>query len=278
MTSVRMRDLVLTILDHTLFRPGRSADYECPTDWKVDGLEVSDYDLWYIREGTGWIRINETEYTLSPHDLYLFKPGDTVTAAQDPTNRLTVYYSHFSPDISPLFSRLLLPQRYRAEDDLVERAFSLFFLDKRTYGSVMPFGVRLLLYSIIRIWLFAGAVTLQLDESVYGRVGVLLRAIDYLRAHALGQVSLDELSPICHLEKSGVIRLFREYTGKTPMQFHAYLKMGHAADLLEVGFSVKDVALRTGYSDMFAFSKAFKKQTGESPRSFVRNKNSETLI
>lgn len=63
-------------------------------------------------------------------------------------------------------------------------------------------------------------------------------------------------------------RLFKSVFGITPYQFmlQKRLELGHEM-LLKSGNSVSDVALSTGFADIFSFSKAFKKRFGVSPSS-----------
>ena len=60
-------------------------------------------------------------------------------------------------------------------------------------------------------------------------------------------------------------RRFHAETGYTPKEFLQRVLTGKASDLLLTGISVKEAAVRLGFSDEFAFSRFFKRQLGISP-------------
>ena len=65
-------------------------------------------------------------------------------------------------------------------------------------------------------------------------------------------------------------RIFREATGRTPLEYLIELRVDEAKHLLKIGgFRIKEVALRTGFSDPYYFSRLFRKVTGTSPTEFA---------
>lgn len=60
--------------------------------------------------------------------------------------------------------------------------------------------------------------------------------------------------------------LFKQKTGRTPLQYLEDLRMNHAASLLaNCNTPINEVALLSGYSDPYYFSRVFKKRFGKSP-------------
>jgi AraC-like DNA-binding protein len=65
-------------------------------------------------------------------------------------------------------------------------------------------------------------------------------------------------------------KLFRQSAGCTPLDYLTRLRVDAARHLLKLGgFSVKEVAVRAGFSDPYYFSRLFRKSTGESPSEFA---------
>ncbi|HYF48102.1 MAG TPA: AraC family transcriptional regulator [Planctomycetota bacterium] len=65
-------------------------------------------------------------------------------------------------------------------------------------------------------------------------------------------------------------RLFRQATGKTPLEYLTQLRMDEACQLLKVGgFSVKEIAARVGFSDPYYFSRTFKQVMKVSPTEYL---------
>ena len=68
------------------------------------------------------------------------------------------------------------------------------------------------------------------------------------------------------------IQYFHIHTGTSPKQYLVEKRMKHALLLLANPVnSLTYTAARLGYSDQYAFSKAFKKYYGEAPSSFRKH-------
>jgi AraC-like DNA-binding protein len=66
------------------------------------------------------------------------------------------------------------------------------------------------------------------------------------------------------------VRCFKEVTGVTPMQFIVDQRIRYACEFLMKGYRVKEVAEKLHYSDLYFFSKQFKQQKGQSPKSWLK--------
>jgi AraC-like DNA-binding protein len=64
---------------------------------------------------------------------------------------------------------------------------------------------------------------------------------------------------------------FKKQTGYSPREFENIIKLNRARDLLlREGNSVTETAIALGYSTVYYFSRAFKKQFGQSPQQWLR--------
>jgi AraC-like DNA-binding protein len=80
--------------------------------------------------------------------------------------------------------------------------------------------------------------------------------------------TLEQISAECRVNNAYLCRLFRAHGGRTPYQLLLHLKMNLAAELLQAGVLVKQVAEQIGFGDAFHFSRAFKKRFGMAPDAF----------
>jgi len=80
---------------------------------------------------------------------------------------------------------------------------------------------------------------------------------------------IDKIIADSNLSKSHFYRLFKKYTGTTPLSFITSFRLTAAADYLTLYDSkIKDISDRLGFDDPLYFSRAFKKSFGMSPKKY----------
>ena len=83
------------------------------------------------------------------------------------------------------------------------------------------------------------------------------------------KLNIDDIAKKCGMSSSSVKQIFHRYAGQGIMQYFRDLKSKEAMRLLNSGLSVKETALKMGFSDQNYFSTFFKKVTGKSPRQYI---------
>lgn len=107
----------------------------------------------------------------------------------------------------------------------------------------------------------------------YRRISPALKLIGSLHGRS---VSLEEMAESCDLSPSRFSALFRTATGKSPVRYQARARLARARSLLVRGGSrVGEVAVELGYKDQFHFSKAFKQDSGMSPKAYREKARTE---
>ena len=95
--------------------------------------------------------------------------------------------------------------------------------------------------------------------------------LSYLHDNISEPLSLQDMVQHSGLSKSHFIRLFKEQTGHSPMDYFIQLKMQHACMLLAFrGDSISRIGMELGYRDPYYFSRAFRKVIGMSPTQYRR--------
>lgn len=122
------------------------------------------------------------------------------------------------------------------------------------------------------------ALRIHLAEGVTGgtgwfvalsdrQIGVAIRA---MHADPACRWTLDDLAARAGMSRSSFARRFKETAGETPMEYLARWRMLLAADRLETtSESIGNIAAALGYESESAFSTAFKRVMGSSPRRFA---------
>lgn len=81
--------------------------------------------------------------------------------------------------------------------------------------------------------------------------------------------TLGELAELCGLSRRQLMRAFREETGRTVGAFVHDVTLERATVLLrDTDLPIGEVAAQVGFTNTASFSTAFRRMTGESPRSF----------
>lgn len=86
-------------------------------------------------------------------------------------------------------------------------------------------------------------------------------------------LNLSQIAAKCGVSDCYFRRLFQQYSGESPINFRQRLRIERAKQLLlsDEQYTVTEVAQELGFSDVYHFSKAFKKHCGESPKKYMRN-------
>jgi AraC-like DNA-binding protein len=81
--------------------------------------------------------------------------------------------------------------------------------------------------------------------------------------------SIEQLANECSLDVSYVCRLFRRFDNESPYACLSRLRMTEAAVMLRnESLTINSISATLGFSDQYAFSKAFKRVFGMSPRQY----------
>lgn len=101
----------------------------------------------------------------------------------------------------------------------------------------------------------------------------IVQACERLSTRFQDQIDYQKIADSLNMSYENFRKIFKELIGVSPAKFHTQEKIKQATLMLESGLSIREVALLTGYSDVFAFSKQFKKTTGISPGSLRHTSN-----
>lgn len=95
---------------------------------------------------------------------------------------------------------------------------------------------------------------------------------EFMKANIHAPLALKEICEHFLLGKTQLCKIFRESTGKSPMEYYMELKIKEAKKLLrEENYSVSQISDMLGYSSIHNFSRAFKKAVGLSPTAYSKS-------
>lgn len=100
---------------------------------------------------------------------------------------------------------------------------------------------------------------------------------DYLNRDGNALTSVSDLAAEKKLSRENFTRHFIADTGITPKQLIDRFVTGRCLNLIQQGCSFKEIALRMKFRDVFAFSRYFRRNMGETPRDWRSRWNSGAL-
>ena len=98
-------------------------------------------------------------------------------------------------------------------------------------------------------------------------------ALEYLAKHYTQKITNDELARVTGLSTVYFRKLFTQIYGISPIAYLHKLRIKKATEMLQSDFeTIADIAFSLGYTDIYDFSRSFKKHTGLSPSKYVKAK------
>lgn len=93
------------------------------------------------------------------------------------------------------------------------------------------------------------------------------KLLTYINENYTKEITLEDLSKQCDISESSCLRLFNEFTKKTPIQYIKQLRIEKANELLKsTDLSITEIALSVGFNDVSYFIKSYKEIFGKTPK------------
>lgn len=140
---------------------------------------------------------------------------------------------------------------------------------KPAADAVVTRLVDILFHYIFRYWAETSCPSSSKAWSLALRDQGLSRALSAMHRNIAKNWTLDDLARESGASRAAFALRFKTVTGETPVKYLTRLRVERSTELLENSDqSLERIAELVGYSNPFAFSKAFKRVRGISPREF----------
>lgn len=241
--------------------------------WCIKPSVIPFNDLTYVVQGKAFYTIGDRTVTVKAGDL-IYIPCNTFRAAtQDETDPLECHSFNFylynqdgtpaALDLKPLTHIGNHPKLLRlchTTNETWSRKDFGFQLEVRGY-------LCLIINMILNI----------LHNPVYANNNMDIRiqhAITYINSHYAEALCINDLAEFCNLSPTYYGNLFQKTTGQSFKHYLNLVRLNHAETMLQSGeYCVNEAALHCGFSDVFYFSKLFKKYKGINPSSVSKCAN-----
>lgn len=224
-------------------------------------------------------------YSLEPYDIVLVNRNDIHRVQVDssvPYERIIVYISpgfmeayrtdHY--DLSYCFEKAKKEHSNVLRIHALEKS-SLFKVTnrlERSFSDTEYAGdlYRQILFLEFMIHLNRAALKNRaefLDTSLYNPK--IVNLIQYINQHLTDPLTMDDLSARVYLSKYYMMRLFKAETGYTIGKYITYRRLLLARSLILKGVPITQACLSSGFQDYSTFSRAYKTEFQESPRTLL---------
>lgn len=209
--------------------------------------------LHYVISGKGTYSVDNVTYELSAGQAFLIKPDEITKYVADKDEPWTYVWVGFSADIPDLYST-----PYVIDDKDFARIFDNILEDFSTENQ--PFA-------ITKIWEVFGVLSKYFTAS--NNTSYTKRAVDIIKTQYMHNISVKSIAEQLNLDRSYFANVFKKDTGMSPSQYIISYRMKKALHLLNCEkYSVSIIATSVGYSDLFTFSRSFKKFYGIPPQKY----------
>lgn len=238
--------------------------------WKSKVQNNDDLNLLYVCDGEGCYHMQDgTNIPLHQGVLVFISHGVghyASTNLEDPVRIAGLrfgIYDHNGNNVTkskaPAFYHTISPKDQNSFFDLTWRIHQLFHKRKDpvsiTMCSTMVYQLMFYFYE----WLWDERKEKEIDKK-------LERVRQILEKNPFKKVSIALLAKETRISIRYLQKGFKEAYGFSPKEYHMNIKMNMALTLLiQEGLSATETAEKIGYSDLFIFSKQFKKHFGYSP-------------
>jgi AraC-like DNA-binding protein len=248
------------------------------------GPKVPDYFLvHHVMSGKGTFQYMGKTYGLGKGDSFFIFPGELSRYTADKDDPWSYRWIGFRGDrADELLAGLdITPFKPVAKPIRHNRAAVLFHQIQRLLSNGGP-GCDMRSGGMMRMLLAEyERESTQRAEGSGGKQSPIEqqveRTIRWLSVQYSQPISIEEMSRSLGYNRTHLSKMFKQYTGMTPMHFLLKIRMERAKLLLRERLTVEQVAASVGFTDPLYFSKQFKKWYDMSPTEYRLEADGRTM-
>ena len=245
---------------------------------------INWYELTIITDGEGLVITNDIEKKVTKGDIYFSCPGDFHEIRSSKENPL--HYDFFSFNTRNQAAKKQLHRIVSEMQDIDNRIFAdeqissiiSQAISEMSEKQVFSEDILSAMFSqvIFRIMRNFHSKKPQQKKHNLSADTLCFQIMHYIDTHIYSIENLNVLSEKFSYNYSYLSDVFKKTTGNTIGNYYQSRRLDASRLLIrEQKFKINQIAERLGYSSLYAFSNAFKKRYGISPRNYLNGLNEE---
>jgi len=247
-------------------------------DWARNRL--AEGVLIYCTAGKGYHEYRGATYPVTSGDVLYCFPNTHHRYYTDDSDPWSIYWMHVSGESLSYYEKLMGFKKRAPviSVGLQEDIIHLFRALLKGYEAVPDERQWLRSTSCAQHILACIAASPKLKPAMKVHSGTVESLIDNMRKSLSTTVCLDEMAAQVDMSPSHLCKVFRAFTGHTPVQYFNRLKIQRACSLLATSrLTIGQIAFRLGFDDPYYFSRLFRNTMKVAPKHY-REQNSEHTI
>ncbi len=245
------------------------------------GEKHNFWEMVYCTKGSPEIWVKDKKCFLEEGDCVFHCPNEFHSVCGNQKNEAEVIIISFvcnNKSMNFFKGKIItIPQNLKLYFEMILKEFSLFFKGERGKlsesetinsvgsGQMVRTYLEQLLINLLRYEKIKEEKKSSQNEKITQMQMVSL-VCNQLAQGVFMKISIEDVCKKTGYTHAYISKIFKEYTGKTMVEYYTFLKVEEGGKLLkETNYEVSKIAEILAYDEPNYFSKTFKKYTGKSP-------------
>ncbi|MFI3324767.1 MAG: AraC family transcriptional regulator [Clostridia bacterium] len=228
------------------------------------------YLLHFVVNGKGVYHVNDKHYMINSGEGFLIKPGELTTYTADfsePWEYMWVAFDGY--EVREILNKCNINYTMKAEDKIsftneFQRLLDIF--DDPNFNN---YNHRAVFYNMI-------SQLVKQEKNLHGSYDKIYfsKASDYIHNNFMYGISVNDVAKFVGIDRTYLYKVFIANAQQSPKIFLNSIKINAAKNMImENKFTLNQIALSCGFIDAPALCKHFKKETGKTPKQFIKEIN-----